>query len=98
MRATPAPPESPAFDGPAPSGPDRATASTEAVLNPFSVYGKGEALLRRQLSALASWHLVNVITTYSLSERSADNLNLSPPSELIEIIVDGVRNAPDTDG
>jgi hypothetical protein len=31
----------------------------EAVLNPFSVYRKGETLLRRQLAALSVWHLVN---------------------------------------
>jgi len=29
--------------------------------DPFSVYEKGEVILRQQLSALSSWHLVNII-------------------------------------
>src|SRR6516225_383984 len=36
----------------------------DAVLNPFSVYGEGEQLIRRQLSALSGWHLVNIITAH----------------------------------
>ena len=92
--AAPPPLES-AFDGPAPSDAETA-ASTDAVLNPFSVYRKGEALLRRQLGALAAWHLVNIITAYELSERSVEDLSLAPPAELIEIIVDGVRDTIDT--
>ena len=54
-----APAATPAFDGPAPdllraAGPD-------SILNPFSVYRKGEALLRRQLAAFSVWHLVNIV-------------------------------------
>ena len=89
-------PLTPAFDEPAPLQGDDAPAG-EAVLNPFSVYRKGEALLRRQLNALAGWHLVNIITAYDLSERTPESLNLSPPSELIEIIVDGVRETVDSE-
>lgn len=90
-------PLTPAFDEPAPPAGDDAPPAGEAVLNPYSVYRKGEAMLRRQLSALAAWHLVNIITAYDLSERSPESLNLSPPSELIEIIVDGVRETADAE-
>jgi hypothetical protein len=82
----------PAFDGPAPSIAQETGPLTDSVLNPFSVYRKGEALLRRQLSALAGWHLVNIIRAYDLSADSVDDLNLRTPAELIETIVAAVRN------
>lgn len=87
------PPPVPAFDGPAPSMAEAAAPVTESVLNPFSVYRKGEALLRRQLSALAGWHLVNIIRAYQLSDETVDELNLHTPAELIETIVAAVKNA-----
>jgi hypothetical protein len=58
-----------------------------SVLNPFAVYRKGETLLRRQLSALSSWHLVNIITAYGLSDQSPSALAASSPEVLIELIV-----------
>ena len=85
----------PAFDGTAPSGTESAAPVTESVLNPFSVYRKGEALLRRQLAALAGWHLVNIIRAYGLSDETADALALRPAPELIETIVAGVKHTPD---
>lgn len=85
--ATDTPP--PLFDGPAPTA--IAPSSTESVLDPFSVYRKGEALLRRQLSALAGWHLVNIIRHYDLSREDTALLNAQEPARLIEIIMDGVR-------
>ena len=63
----------------------------EAVLNPFSVYRKGESLLRRQLSALSEWHLVNIIAAYNLSDVSEAELNRMPAAGLIELIVSNVR-------
>jgi hypothetical protein len=82
----------PIFDGPAPSDePARATGGS--VLNPFSVYRKGETVLRRQLGALSAWHLVNIIRSHALSEESSTALNASQPEVLIEIIVDGVRRS-----
>jgi hypothetical protein len=85
------PPEPSVFPGPAPR-----TASVEvgaeSVLDPFSVYEKGEALLRRQLGALSAWHLVNIISAYGLSDESVVTLNRLPAVELIEIIVAGVRS------
>jgi hypothetical protein len=64
---------------------------TESVLNPFSVYRKGEALLRRQLGALAAWHLVNIIQAYELSDLPEAGLNRLSAEALIELIVAAVR-------
>jgi hypothetical protein len=82
----------PVFDRPA--GDDLPpTPIHEAVLNPFSVYRKGEALLRRQLAALSEWHLVNIVEAYKLSDVSGDELNRMPAAGLIELIVSNVRAA-----
>jgi hypothetical protein len=63
----------------------------DSVLNPFSVFRKGEPLLRRQLSALSGWHLVNNIRDYRLSSTSVDQLNALPAADLVELIVSAVR-------
>lgn len=63
----------------------------ESVLNPFSVYRKGEALLRRQLAALSGWHLVNIIQAHGLSQQDAAALALTPDDVLVELIVSEVR-------
>lgn len=91
-RVQPAPHVRPAFDGPAPPGGDAVPPATESVLNPFSVYRKGEGLLRQQLAALAHWHLVNIIRAYALSHQPIDWLERQPPSALIELIVAAVRD------
>ena len=85
-------PVRPAFDAPAPSRADTAPV-TESVLNPFSVYRKGEALLRRQLGALAGWHLVNIIRAHQLSDEPVDALNLRTPAELADLIVAAVKTS-----
>jgi hypothetical protein len=85
------PPEPSVFPGPAPR-PGAVDIATESVLDPFSVYEKGEALLRRQLGALSAWHLVNIINAYGLSSEDAAALNRLPAAELIEIIVSAVRS------
>lgn len=86
----------PAFDAPARPvfAPPRAE-TAPSVLNPFSVYEKGESLLRRQLGALSAWHLVNIIVHYELSDQSRAVLDAMPASALIEAIVDGVRYTVD---
>jgi hypothetical protein len=61
------------------------------VLNPFSVYRKGESLLRSQLSALSGWHLVNIIEAYGLSEQATAELESTPSGVLVELIVAAVR-------
>jgi hypothetical protein len=84
----------PVFD--APASPHRSedlpsAHPAESVLDPFSVYRKGEASLRSQLGALSTRHLVNIILAHRLSDTDTTTLNLMPPSALIEIIVAGVR-------
>lgn len=63
----------------------------DSVLNPFSAYRNGELMLRRQLQALSSWHLVNIITAHDLSEQDPADLSASDPEVLIELIVLQVR-------
>ena len=82
----------PHFDGPAQNFAIRGE-TTESVLDPFSVYRKGEPLLRRQLSALAGWHLVNIIRRYDLSDEDPALLAAREPAQLVEIIIAGVRTA-----
>ncbi len=92
VRPSPVAVPPPAFDGPAPaSTPNPHQAAS--VLNPFSVYRKGEALLRDQLHALSVWHLVNIVLAHDLSEIPVDQLNLMPAAELVELIVMSVRMA-----
>jgi hypothetical protein len=87
----------PHFDGPAEPFVVRGEA-TESVLDPFSVYRKGEALLRRQLAALAGWHLVNIIRRYELSDEDPALLSAREPADLVEIIIDGVRTPREVHG
>jgi hypothetical protein len=94
--AVPVVPPAPAvFDGPAPPASVPVESGTAAVLDPFSVYEKGEALLRKQLGALATWHLVNIAVAYELSDQNAAALNRLPAQSLVEMIVDGVRRRRD---
>jgi hypothetical protein len=80
----------PAYDGPAPDTIDRPTPA-ESVLDPFSVYRKGEDLLRRQLPALSPWHLVNIVRAHGLSSMDAPELDALPGPALVELIVSAVR-------
>lgn len=71
---------------------DSGPATRDSVLNPFSVYRKGESLLRSQLSALSAWHLVNIIAAYSLSKQRSADLEATPAPVLVELIVATVRD------
>lgn len=86
------PPQKPVYEEPAPV---IATAAgppiPEAVLDPFSVYAKGEALLRRQLRALSPRHLRQIIRAYHLPQDPQVDLEILGEAELIAIIVVGVR-------
>jgi hypothetical protein len=73
----------PAYDGPAP----------EAVLDPFSVYAKGEDLLRQELHALSAWHLRNIVQAYSLFDADAPELQTLTRPELAERIILAVRSS-----
>lgn len=84
----------PPYEGPAPLRSVARTAgggrmSRRAVLNPFAVHAQGEAVLRKELSALDAGHLRNIIQFYDLGGQS-DLRALSEPA-LIELIVRGVR-------
>jgi hypothetical protein len=81
----------PVFDTAADTDPDLLAPRTESILNPFSVYRKGEALLRSQLAALSSWHLANIAIAHDLSDLAPADLNAMPAGALVEIIVAGVR-------
>jgi hypothetical protein len=83
-------PSAPAFDGPAPDA-LADTPGVDSILNPFSVYRKGEALLRRQLAAFSVWHLVNIVLDHGLSDLPAAALNAMTAPDLIELIVTAVR-------
>jgi hypothetical protein len=90
----PAPPTEPIFDGPAEAPVHtRSTKSpaVDAVLDPFSVYEKGEALLRQELSALSAYHLVNILLAYELTDQPVAVLNNMTADELAELIVRKVR-------
>jgi hypothetical protein len=73
-----------------------APARRPAVLDPFSVYEKGASVLRAELSALASWHLVNIVTAYELSTEGEATLNALPPAALIDMIVAAVKEESTT--
>jgi hypothetical protein len=83
----------PVYDEPAPTQVPVNTGTREAdpVLDPFSVYAKGEDLLRRQLAALSRRHLVTIIVAYELADESRVDLDALTVPELIELIADGVR-------
>jgi hypothetical protein len=92
MTVDDSPTRNPLFDGPAPDltvTPPREVHA--AVLDPFSVYQKGEALLRQELGALSAWHLVNIITTHRLSFEPESTLNRLPREALVDFIVAAVR-------
>jgi len=91
----PAAPPPPIFSGPAPTAVGPVEPGQASVLNPFSVYEKGEPLLRRQLGALSTWHLVNIILAYELSDEGVAVLNSLQSRSLIDIIVAGVRKERD---
>src|SRR5688500_18258319 len=86
-------PAQPLFEAPAPEFVKVELRETRvaAVLDPFSVFGKGEGLLRQELSALSAWHLVNIILAYELGDQPESVLtNLAQPA-LIDLIVNEVR-------
>lgn len=80
------------FDSPAPAmRKTEAPVAGRAILDPFSVYEKSEALLRQELGALSAWHLVNIATAYRLSDQPPAVVNQLSRPALIELIVRGVR-------
>jgi hypothetical protein len=88
-RRRPVPPlHDPAFDGPAPDF-DTVASDATAILDPFAVYAKSEDLLRRQLAALSTWHLANIVRAYGIP--APGDPNRLGASELIEAIISSAR-------
>jgi hypothetical protein len=84
------------FDAPAPTKRSMAmpAAERDAVLDPFAVYEKGgRPLLSRQLTALAEWHLVNIVHAYELIADPRAGLSGLTTAELVELIVSSVEQA-----
>jgi hypothetical protein len=79
----PAPPE--------PAGTHVEPPKAEPVLNPFSVYTKGEELLWQQLTALSPRHLRAIIVGYELADPSDLDLDAMTAPELRGLIVGAVR-------
>jgi hypothetical protein len=92
LEAAPAPLlETSFYDGPAPAITAPAEPPVVApVLDPFSVYAKGESLLTRQLQALSPRHLRQIVRGYQLATADLD-LEALTELELIRLIVAGVR-------
>jgi hypothetical protein len=61
------------------------------VLDPFSVYAKGEDLLRRQLAALSSRHLRSIVVAYGLAPAGGVDLEALTGTELMALILVAVR-------
>ena len=79
------------FEEPLPAARHAARGSGESALDPFSVYEKGELLLRKQLGALSAWHLVNIVVAYDLSDEPVESLTQRSAGYLIDAIVRRVR-------
>lgn len=62
-----------------------------SAIDPFSLYEKGETLLRQELGALATWRLVTLIEVYGLSERPVVELSRLPRRALYDAMVAGVK-------
>lgn len=83
-------PAAPLFDEPTPNISEVDPRAT-SVLNPFAVYRRGEVMLRNQLAALSSWHLINIIKNHRLSTADDKVLEATPPAALIDLIVKSVK-------
>jgi len=83
----------PAFDGPAPP-PAHMNAGRvpHAILDPFAVYAQGEHMLRRQLLALSSDQLSNVILAYSLGEPVHANSTAADIARRVDEVIATVRS------
>lgn len=89
-----APPDRPAYSGPAPPRGHERAARAKAVLDPFSVRAKGEEILRRELGALRAWHLRNIVRAYRLADEHRLDLESLGEPELVDLIVSATRDPP----
>jgi hypothetical protein len=94
--------ELPSYDGPAPARPTTSEAAASAatrqppyphaVLDPFTVYAQGEAVLRQQLGALGTDHLRTMIREHSLVAEHELDLHGMQHATLVDMIVAAVRS------
>jgi hypothetical protein len=85
-------PIAPVFDGPAPAPTHVNTGRVpHAILDPFAVYAQGEHMLRRQLLALSSDQLSNVILAYSLGDPIPANSSAAEITRRVEDVITTVR-------
>lgn len=75
-----------------PGAPEAEGPMPEPILDPFSVYANGEALLRRQLAALSPRHLRAIIRAYGLALAPRGDLEAMTRPELIGLIVTSVHS------
>ena len=83
------------FDRPAPLGVRTAavpSSTMHPVLDPFRVAQQGEDILARELSALDTAHIRDIVLAYELSP--ADRARSAPRDELTAIIIAAIRGTP----
>jgi hypothetical protein len=83
-------PVTPAYDSPAPSATIEEPIE-HPILDPFSVFAKGEDLLRQQLHALSERHLRVILRAYHLIGPVEIDLMTFSETELVALILSGVR-------
>lgn len=93
--------ELPSYDGPAQglpknsagaaTGTARQPPNPHAVLDPFTVYAQGEAVLRQQLGALGTDHLRTLVREHSLVGEHELDLHEMQHASLVDLIVAAVR-------
>ncbi|MGH9145937.1 MAG: hypothetical protein ACRD1Q_04460 [Vicinamibacterales bacterium] len=81
----------PIFDDPAPAIVTSTEPERVSAVDPFSLYQKGEMLLRQALGALATWRLVNLVEVYGLSDKPVAVLSRLSREALFNLIVAGVK-------
>jgi hypothetical protein len=89
--------ELPSYDGPAKTAaaPQAEAPYPHAILDPFSVYAQGEAVLRQQLGALATDHLRTVVRAHDLVRPDEVDLHGMQHATLVDLIVSAVRKRAD---
>ena len=93
---SPVVPKTSAYDAPAPSPAVEETSAqlegrAQPVLDPFSVFAKGEDLRRQQLYALSERHLRVILRAYHLADPAEIDLEALSETELVALILSGVR-------
>jgi hypothetical protein len=66
------------------------TAAPRAILNPFDVWAQGENVLVRQLGALSSARLREIVVAYRFA--TGESVDAAKDDTLVPIILDGVKN------